>query len=422
MTFVNIEMQEAKMYKCVIQDKRECLTDVYIKIEKTDDVFDNVMFKQNEHEDYLVYKVGYGDKTEKYFLEEGNIESNLLFDVEEYKKQQIIKEIILELFTKSREEPYIVSMFYNMGQVEIIHRDMSKRHQKIEVEDGPEELAREFSQKVELGDGYKDMKQYESTYKPYDTVMFNGEDRYVARGVKNGMKMPHVLLMEESDVGGFKKYLEKYGTYILYVVAPTTSMNYVKRCKILSLCKEYNVKVVVGICRVRQYTFGDVGPMNTSFLTPGPVSIISCSQFFPNVKLKCVREYAKLDPKLPQFQYHVKKACSDMYTKLIVIDHDLESYGNFRSEFQTQELTEIARLISTNVVKKPVIVKTSFLNIGEMFETSGAIVVYNKFALEEVLDKFMNILYKTDVAFVDSTKQAMEDEEFVEAFNKYVKL
>lgn len=422
--FFNNKIMYKVNFKC---DTKET---AYIEIVQSDDCHDVVKFKESDDGFLCTYDVGYRDITEEHFLEHGNIESNLLTDVECPKKQKILRELILEMFYLFRNDPHTVAIIYHNGEMVEYRSRPNGNGTMVQLRDGPAEVPYEKTKKFVLDEKYHNMESYSSTYKPFETILFKQEDVEVVTDLESVSKSKHILELDETvDVDTLGKYFYVNKRYILYVVCDTSKLDKVRQCTLLALCKRGEIPIVTSIYRAHQFQYGNVYPYDENYKPlPGPVSVITSGCLFPNIPTNCIREYVRVDQRYPQFKYHVMKLCSDIHTKVIVIDHVFYSYGQYSSKNQKDDFTEIARMISSNLIKKPVIFRTNFPKIAEMMHVSGAIVVSNNKRLREMVDTFMNAMTKYKIFEYnkgdteENMKQVTEDEKFLEEFHKNLKL
>jgi hypothetical protein len=353
-----------------------------IKILRTENLYDIVMFRPSENDEWLKYEVGYGDITEKCFLEPGNIRSNLLFDIEENEKE--IESKIIELFKAFRKSESTCMIFFD-GENTTVRSWGDLRD------------FRDQEQKDIVTDDHLDMLSKQFKSKKIDTFQSNGTYCIVDRNTNikrygDGLlfKKKHVYLIDNNLRKGDLEYIEKNKEIIICVVASSEKWTLTDRNTILCVCQENKVNIISSMFVSPDLTIGDITPLNDK---PGIVSVVSCSKFVIPIRLSCVNQYIKLDSKYPQFVFHVRKLSMDPRTKLIVVDHDLEDkcVQNLDDDYvlnpkyHSQQMTDLARMVKSRVVLTPVVVKSRFPQIRQMFVECGVIVASSNNDLERIV-------------------------------------
>ena len=395
----------------------------YVKIQRTEQHNDIVCFKSNLDSNWNTYEVGYNDSTEKYFLEIGNIESNLLFDVENHTDVITIASIVRELFFAFRSDDNNICFNFNGTNLEIIGLNMVNYNDKLEMAPPITQNVPCSVDKNTIYDNFKDPLKY-VTYETSMTKLDNSVK--IVTCLSEICSIKHILKLWRYD-GNAIRYIKSKKENILYVVAETNNMSCGQRNELLSVCKEQNVQIVRSMFRNNSYNINN-SRVEMQYMS-GPVSYISLKSQMPDSIKSTIREYVELDCIFPQLIYHIKRLNADVRTKLIVVYHDvndeLVNYINdyvINPSFQTFQFTELARLVKYNCIRKPVIVMTRFRNVGEMLSENGCIVTSTMKDTDEIIQLFMEMFIQNNIfkfrSQIEEDEEVDEEENIIKAINK----
>lgn len=398
-----------------------------IRLCRTENHFDILSFKYNNNDKFVnIYKIGYNDITEKNFLTGCNIETDILFDIENTSEKKKVKQIILDMFKNFRENDNIYDIKYRNGTAIVLHHDVTLGGEPVDI----------IQRKV-IKEDFNDIpyEYIEKVYSKSDKFLTPPNTNSEALTFENNYKIrttwdrtrnyKHVLFINKkiNDLRQLLLYIHNHKKQLILIVCDTYNYSHTIRNSILCSCIENKVYLIRNVYRSESNYIGDINLNNN---VAGPVSVISTERFISKgIRPSAVREYVNLDMRHPDFSYHFKRLNSDPGTYVIVIIHKVDEsiVLNFEDytinpEYHTEEFKQIINLINSNVVNKPVIVKTIYGNVINTLNKSKIFTVSTDEQLDKLVSLFINKMIDINVfKFQGKENEIKEQQAFEEEFN-----